>query len=92
MKFRLEAVKHTLTKDTVNLKIESANPSVITLNAVSVSHALNEFLFDFLDLRLKTRRQCTSTITSLQVKHNVLFRARDSDCYECSRGWEWETR
>jgi hypothetical protein len=64
---------------------ESANPSVITLNAVAASHAVNEFLFAFLELR-------TALDTSVggYMWHHLTQRATiDSisaaaDCTECS--------
>ena len=31
--------------------VQEPNPSVITMNAVAAAHAVNDFLFDFLDLR-----------------------------------------
>ena len=34
--------------------VRKANPSVITLNAVAAGHAVNDFLFDFPDLRAES--------------------------------------
>lgn len=62
---------------------EQANPSVITLNAVSAAHAVNDFMLDYLALRPEL---------SLHYEHfHFLKRSRmlvqprsDSSCPECS--------
>ncbi len=62
---------------------EQANPSVITLNAVSAAHAVNDFMLDYLALRPEA---------PLHYEHyHFLKRSRmvvqprsDSECPECS--------
>lgn len=63
--------------------IQEPNPSVITMNAVAAAHAVNDFLFDFLDLR------CDEAPLGYRHMHflsgltqNVIPR-RDSRCPEC---------
>jgi hypothetical protein len=64
---------------------EQPNPSVITLNAVSAAHAVNDFMLDFLGLRPEP--------SSLQYEHfHFLKRSRslveprvDVGCSECAR-------
>ena len=61
------------------------NPSVITLNAVAAGHAVNDFLFDFLDLRPGNRETTYQHHHFLRgVKQDVIPR-RDADCHECSQ-------
>ena len=44
--------------------VEEPNPSVISLNAVSAAHAANDFLLDYLGLRLTVTSSTTSIFTS----------------------------
>ena len=65
--------------------VREPNPSVITLNAVSAAHAVNEFLFDFLDLRSNDRETMYQHHHFLTGKMQHVIPRRDPDCYECSR-------
>jgi hypothetical protein len=65
--------------------VAEPNPSVITLNGVAAAHAVNDFLFHFLDL--------TQAIAPLSYRHfhfldgtvkQVLPR-KDEGCHECGR-------
>lgn len=65
--------------------VQEPNPSVITLNAVTAAHAVNDFLFDFLDLRPKPIETGYQHYHFLQgIIKNVIPR-HDPDCLECSR-------
>ena len=65
--------------------VQEPNPSVITLNAVTAAHAVNDFLFDFLDLRPKPIETGYQHYHFLQgITQNVIPR-RDPDCLECNR-------
>jgi hypothetical protein len=64
---------------------QEPNPSVITMNAVAAAHAVNDFLFDFLGLRLEERQTEYLHIhhANPAIKH---VRARhDEHCRECGR-------
>ena len=62
---------------------EEPNPSVIALNGVSASHAVNEFLFDFLGLREAHRPVEYRHFHFLHERaHRVMPRC-DSHCSEC---------
>ena len=65
--------------------VAEPNPSVITLNAVTAAHAVNDFVFDFLELRPESSEAAYQHHHFLRrVKQDVIPR-RDSDCQECSR-------
>lgn len=65
--------------------VRERNPSVITLNSVATGHAVNEFLFDFLDLRQGDRETIYQHHHFLRgVKQDVIPR-RDADCHECNK-------
>lgn len=61
------------------------NPSVITLNAVAAAHAVNDFLFDFLNIRPQKKDTAYQHFHFLKgaVKH--VIPRRDSSCSECGR-------
>jgi hypothetical protein len=61
------------------------NPSVITLNAVSASHAVNDFLLDYLNLRPEPDSLWYDHFYHLTRKHDRVLPRADSDCPECSR-------
>ena len=66
--------------------VREPNPSVITMNAVSASHAVNEFLFDFLDLRPeKFRKTVYEHYHFLTGNTQYVIPRADPDCHECSR-------
>ncbi len=70
-----------------NYGVREPNPSVITLNAVAAGHAVNDFLFDFLDLRLKTENDGTMYQHHhflRNIVQNVIPR-NDPNCPECKR-------
>lgn len=61
------------------------NPSVITLNAVAAAHAVNDFLFDFLELRSPGDASPYTHFHFLKrVMQRVLPR-REAQCRECVR-------
>lgn len=60
------------------------NPSVITLNAVTAAHAVNDFLFDFLDLRSKNIQTAYQHFHFLKGDIRVITPRHDPDCRECS--------
>ena len=63
--------------------VNEPNPSVITLNAVAAAHAVNDFLFDFLEIRPNSTEYGYQYNFFLRgVSSNVAPR-RDSDCNEC---------
>ena len=65
--------------------VQEPNPSVITMNAVTAAHAVNDFLFDFLDLRADepplVYRHMHFLTDAIQ---NVIPRS-DPHCPECTR-------
>ena len=64
---------------------ESSNPSVITLNAVAASHAVNEFLFAFLGLRSAPDASIGGLMWHhLSQRANVDGLSSAADCTECS--------
>lgn len=63
--------------------VQQPDPSVITMNAVSAAHAVNDFLFDFLDLRCDEAPHGYRHMHFLSgVTQNVIPRA-DPNCPEC---------
>lgn len=65
--------------------VEEPNPSVITLNAVSAANAVNNFLFDYLDLRSGDGDSIYQHHFFLKnVSQNTIPR-RNSNCHECGR-------
>jgi hypothetical protein len=63
---------------------EEANPSVISLNAVAASHAVNDFLLDYLDLRPEPDVLYYEHFHFLTGKRALVEPRRDDDCPECS--------
>lgn len=64
--------------------VREPDPSVITLNAVAASHAVNDFLFDFLNLR----GEPTSPYRHMHFLNDVIqdvFPRSDPHCPECVR-------
>ena len=59
------------------------NPSVITLNAVSASHAVNDFLLDFLGLREESNDVLFEHHHHLTHKVSRVLPRKDENCTEC---------
>ena len=64
--------------------VEEPNPSVISLNAISAAHAVNDFLLDFLDLRASTDPICYEHFHCLSQKRMLVQPRKDANCSECS--------
>jgi len=64
--------------------VEEPNPSVITLNAVAASHAVNDFLLDYLNLRgeMPVRYE---HFHFLREKRMLVEPTMDAGCTECGR-------
>ena len=65
--------------------VKEPNPSVITLNAVAAAHAVNDFLFDFLDLRPKVIDPIYHHFHFLKGASQRATPRRDPDCSECGQ-------
>lgn len=65
---------------------EQPNPSVITLNAVGAAHAVNDFLFSFLDLRDPETRHHNLRFKHLNRTLAVEQVGQDPSCPECGFG------
>lgn len=65
--------------------VEEPNPSVISLNAISAAHAVNDFLLDFLGLRPEREVLYYEHFHFLKHKQSLVEPRRDKDCPECSR-------
>ena len=63
--------------------VEEPNPSVISLNAISASHAVNDFLLDYLDLR-EDGPAHYEHFFFLRGVRNLVEPRKDADCPECS--------
>lgn len=63
--------------------VEEPNPSVITLNAVAAANAVNDFLFDYLDLRSENRDLLYHHHFFLKNASQSVIPRRSSNCYEC---------
>ena len=61
------------------------NPSVITLNAVSASHAVNDFLLDFLALREESNDVLFEHHHHLTHKLSRVLPRSDENCTECGK-------
>lgn len=61
------------------------NPSVISLNAVSASHAVNDFLLDYLGLRNADGPVNYEHFHFLDARRSLVVPRQDDDCPECSR-------
>ena len=64
--------------------VEEPNPSVISLNAISASHAVNDFLLNYLCLRPEGDALYYEEFHFLASKRNLVAPRRDPDCPECS--------
>ena len=63
--------------------INEPNPSVITLNAVGAAHAVNDFLFDFLDLREHSDEAAYRHFHFLTGAMQRVIPRSDPGCSEC---------
>ena len=63
--------------------VQEPDPSVITLNAVAASHAVNDFLFDFLGLRNGNGDAIYEHFHFHRRKAQRVTPRRDPDCREC---------
>ncbi len=66
--------------------VDEPNPSVITLNAVSAAHAVNDFLFYFLDLQSAQEPLTYRHFHFLDGTMKKVMPRKDEICRECSRG------
>jgi hypothetical protein len=64
--------------------VEEPNPSVISLNAIAASHAVNDFLLDYLALRPE-RDAYYEHFHLLSGKQSLVMPRRGDQCPECSR-------
>lgn len=65
--------------------VEEPNPSVISLNAISAAHAVNDFLLDYLGLRGNGGALHYEQFHLLKRVRTLVEPRRDEDCPECSR-------
>ena len=65
--------------------VEEPNPSVITLNAVAAAHAVNDFLFDFLDLRPGETEAAYHHFHFQRDQVDHVIPRRSPECGECVR-------
>jgi hypothetical protein len=65
--------------------VEEANPSVISLNAISAAHAVNDFLLDYLSLRPEPELLYYEHFHFLKDSRSLVQPRQDTDCSECSR-------
>lgn len=64
--------------------VDEPNPSVISLNAISAAHAVNDFLLDYLGLRASEAPICYEHVHCLTQKRDLVQPRKDTDCPECS--------
>jgi len=64
--------------------VQEPNPSVISLNAISASHAVNDFLLDYLSLRAEPDMLHYEHFHFLKNRLSVVQPRKDADCSECS--------
>ena len=64
--------------------VEEPNPSVISLNAVSAAHAVNDFLLDYLGLRNESGYLYFEHFHFLKGKRSLVEPRKDKECSECS--------
>ena len=66
--------------------VEEPNPSVISLNAVSAAHAVNDFLLDYLALRPEAGQLYYEHFHFLKNVRTLVEPRIDQECSECSHG------
>jgi hypothetical protein len=64
--------------------VEETNPSVISLNAISAAHAVNDFLLDYLSLRPEPDMLFYEEFQLLKRHKRLVQPRNDADCPECS--------
>lgn len=64
--------------------VEEPNPSVISLNAISAAHAVNDFLLDYLGLRPDSGALHYEHFHFLKGTRTLVEPRQDGDCSECS--------
>lgn len=64
--------------------VEEPNPSVISLNAVSAAHAVNDFLLDYLGLRPEAGQLYYEHFHFLKGTRSLVEPRQDKECSECS--------
>ena len=64
--------------------VEEPNPSVISLNAISAAHAVNDFLLDYLCLRPETETLYYEHFQFLENRRTLALPRKDEYCSECS--------
>jgi hypothetical protein len=64
--------------------VEEPNPSVISLNAISAAHAVNDFLLDYLGLRPERGLLQYEHFHFLKNTRTLVQPRKDDDCSECS--------
>jgi molybdopterin/thiamine biosynthesis adenylyltransferase len=64
--------------------VEEANPSVISLNAISAAHAVNDFLLDYLSLRAEPDLLHYEEFHFLNRSRRLVQPRNDAECPECS--------
>ncbi len=64
--------------------VDEPNPSVISLNAISAAHAVNDFLLDYLGLRLDGGALHYEHFQFLKGTRTLVKPRKDEDCSECS--------
>jgi hypothetical protein len=63
---------------------DEPNPSVISLNAISAAHGMNDFLLDYLDLRAECEILHYEHFHFLTNKRSLVEPRQDNDCPECA--------
>lgn len=66
--------------------VEEPNPSVISLNAISAAHAVNDFLLDYLGLRQETAQLYYEHFHFMKSARMLVEPRKDAECSECSFG------
>jgi ThiF family len=64
--------------------VDEPNPSVISLNAVSASHAVNDFVLDYLGLRPDSGKLYYEHFHFLKQTRTLVEPRKSGDCSECS--------
>ncbi len=64
--------------------VEEPNPSVISLNAISASHAVNDFLLDYLGLRPEMAQLYYEHFHFIKSARMLVEPRKDAACSECS--------
>ena len=64
--------------------VQEPDPSVITMNAVAAAHAVNDFLFDFLDLHSNQAAYAYRHFHFLSGAKQDVVPRRDPHCPECA--------